>query len=627
MSKKLPYAGRTVSFEEDLRTVFSGINKSEGMTEGAIFDTENMTSDFYPAIGTRAGRSTLLSLKKRKIWGAGYSKNLYYCADDEDGKTYFYYDNEKYFEVIPCEKSFCVINSFICVFPDKMYFSELYFEAENFGEPYATLDELHVDMLDDKTLKGGECYVADGAIYTYNPSGKWQGNLTKEGDANPTPFAHQAQTEWIYISEIYGSLETDSSIGERSDGILMMTASGDTGDDTIEDWNSAKNLRGMKTGDALTLTVRYRTQGLPHETIYKTYDCVLNEVKALAAKRHYRYTFLGISVPKAVDADGNEASGGQFVRYSATVKKKVPDFGVCYTHQNRIWGAEEGKVYSSALGDPTQFTAYNTSASGAWTWQSTGSAFTGGCSFSGYPTFFKEDKILKIGGDYPSEYTTYETESVQGVKEGCGRSLAICGGYLFYVSSEGIMRYSGSFPVRVGSELGSDEKALSNAFGASSGGKYYLCSSGTLYVYDTQKGFWLIEDKDAEFNGFMLKEGALFGIKDNSIVKFNLTSGEEADEEEIFSEIYFSPFFGSTLNKKGLLRLNVNLEAEGKTRIYVSYDNEPFKKVWEASSRERKSFSVPIKLRRADMFRMKIKSYGRMKLYAISKTFYRGSRF
>lgn len=622
MSKKLPLATTGQGFDEAMTDVFSGLDRSEGITEGAVFDTCNMTGDFYPAIGTRPKRAAGAQFPGR-CYGAGYSKKLYYCAESSDGKAYFYYDNEKKFEVTATEKAFVSVNSYICVFPDKKYFSELQFEAKNFDAPAASLEELHNKVTEGSVFEGGDVYIAGDGVYSYNPSGVWD-TLTASKDE--LPFAHQAQTEWIYISDIYGSLETDKSFGTRDDGMLVMSASvSDGGDDTVKDYNNGSELHTVKIGDAVTLTIGFYSKGSKNY-IYKKYDTVLTKAKSVGT--YYDYTFAGLSVPEKIDENGEEYVLGAYKRYTARITKKVPDFTFVFNHKNRLWGAEEGKIYSSALGDPTQFTAYNTSASGAWAWESGDAGeFTGGCSFSGYPTFFKEDRIIKIGGDYPAEYATYETASVAGIKGGCGASAAVSGANLYYVSPEGIMRYSGSFPVRIGAALGQDENTISSAVGGAADGKYYLSSKGTTYVYNTLRGFWMIEDKDVDFEFFFKKDCDLFGTVGKKALKLNCGKGEEEKgDEEVSSYVEFAPFFASTLNKKGLLRINVNLEVEGTVKIFLAYDTEDFKKVWEQSTVQRKSFYVPINLRRAEMYRIKIESEGRMKLYALSRTFYRGSR-
>ena len=111
MSKKLPYLTRSLSLDAKTEFSFSGINRAEGVTEGAVYDTLNMTSDYYPAIGTRPKRKKVFSLPGNTVYGIGFSKKMYSCALDDDGKAYFYYDGAKIFEVAKNEKTFAVINS------------------------------------------------------------------------------------------------------------------------------------------------------------------------------------------------------------------------------------------------------------------------------------------------------------------------------------------------------------------------------------------------------------------------------------------------------------------------------------------------------------------------------------
>lgn len=624
MSKNLPYLKRSLSLDEKTEFSFSGINRAQGITEGAIYDTLNMTSDYYPAIGTRPKRKEVMSLPGgRKIYGIGYSKKMYCAADGEDGKAYFYYDGAQFFEVTPNEKTFAVINSYICIFPDKIYFSEKFSEAKG---NYDTLEELHEAFKKSTEIADGDIYSVGGtSLFSYNSAGVWAPKST----AQKAVWYYNAQTEWIYISEKYGSLETNEAIGFTESGEYKLEkSSADSGYDTILSYNDA--LNSVKAGDAVKLIAKYNESGKNTNFMTKSFYAKLSKIKPPGSGDYTKFVFSGLDIPLYIDKNG-EASSSAFAGgtlKSMRIQKNVPNFTTVFCHKNRLWGSEEGKIHASALGDPTEFIDYSTSASGAWTWQSADAGdFTGGCSFSGYPTFFKERKIIKIAGDYPAEYATYETDSVPGVKAGCGKSLASVGSYLYYVSGDGVMKYGGSFPSHVGTALGEKEKNLSAAVSGASGTKLYIASGGETYTLDTVRGIWLKEDESKSFDAFVNSGGDLVGLSGSFVWKMNTKENESGDNKEktVPSEIVFSPCFDGTLNKKGISKLNINLFAEGITTVCISYDGGKYEKVWEKKGADRATYNIPLVIRRASMYSVKISSTGTLKLYAVTKTRYRGS--
>ena len=621
MSKKLPYLTRSLSLDTKTEFSFSGINRAEGVTEGAVYDTLNMTSDYYPAIGTRPKRKKVFALPGKAVYGIGFSKKMYYCAEAEDGKAYFYYDGAKMFEVAKNEKTFAVINSYICVFPDKMYFSEKFSEAK---ANYDTIEALHDAFVNSATVADGDIYSVGGtSLFSYNSAGVWAPKST----AKNAVWYYNSQTEWIYISEKSGPLGINENIGyTASQEFKIEKSSTDSGYDTILSYND--DLNAVKVGNAVKLIAQYVRAGTNTRYLKKSFYAKLSKIEPYGSSDYVKFIFSGLNIPVAIDKNGNETSlAAAGTLRSVRVQKSVPDFTAVFCHKNRLWGCEEGKLYASALGDPTEFADYSSSASGAWAWQSADSApFTGGCSFSGYPTFFKERKIIKIAGDYPAEYATYETDSVPGVKAGCGESLAAVGSYLYYVSGEGVMKYGGSFPQRAGTALGDKETSLSAAVGGAGKSKYYISSKGETFVLDTVRGFWMKEDESKEFTSFSESGGDLIGLSGSEAWKMNSEETESGEKETaVPSEIVFSPCFDGTLDKKGVSRININLYSEGTAKVYISYDGAGYQKVWESPACARVTYNIPILIRRASMYNIKISSTGRIKLYAVTKTRYRGS--
>lgn len=611
MAKFLPAARKHKTFYKKRIVTFSGLDKRPGAKEGSLVKSVNLSSENYPVLSPREKRRVKKSFGQRQVYGFGFSEKFYFCAEGTDGTVYFYYDDVPYFPVSATEKTFARINGYIAVFPDKLYFSETALKAKNADSPYESVEALHEAKINDASLKSGDIYIAGTGVYAYNPQGVWHGNLTVSGDANPTPFCYQAQTEWVYIMETFGSLETDAVFGMRENGTLIMSASGASGQiDTVTDWDSAPDLVGIKTGDALTLTIRFRSVDSPHGSIYRKYETVLEKVKT--GSRRYLYTFSGIDVPKSI-TEGDRV----YERYSARMTKSVPDFSVLFAHDNRLWGASGQKIYASALGDPTVFSLYGASAASSWSVTSlSGGKFTGGCSFMGYPTFFKADSIIRIAGDYPEEYMTMETRDIAGVAPGCDKSLAVSGGTLYYASESGVCAYSGDFPRVISENLGKID--VSDAAAGADASNVYFSLGSALYCYNVRLGLWICRETSPQ-SFFASYGGEVYALSEDENTVFALSGAGALAEEsgEVHSEAEFSPIYLGSLDKKetGRIALDIEVESGSEAKFYISYDGGAYKTVFTADNGG--VYHVPVVLRRAEYFTLKVKGKGMWRLKAV----------
>ena len=198
----------------------------------------------------------------------------------------------------------------------------------------------------------------------------------------------------------------------------------------------------------------------------------------------------------AFTLDGDKGETPYTESGNMTVRRTVPMLRYICENENRLWGCDDTTIYASKLGDPFNWNVFEGLDTDSYA-VDTGSAgkFTGCVSFLGYPIFFKEDHIYKVYGSLPSNFEIMGSATL-GVADGSGRSLAIAGETLFYLSRAGIMVYSGGIPQPIGSAFGMDR--FKNAVGGSDGLKYYVSMTGPdgelLYVYDTQKGLWHTED-------------------------------------------------------------------------------------------------------------------------------------
>lgn len=276
-------------------------------------------------------------------------------------------------------------------------------------------------------------------------------------------------------------------------------------------------------------------------------------------------------------------------------------------NENRLWGCDDTTIYASKLGDPFNWNVYEGLDTDSYA-VDTGSAgkFTGCVSFLGYPIFFKEDHIYKVYGSLPSNFEIMGSATL-GVADGSGRSLAIAGETLFYLSRAGIMVYSGGIPQPIGSAFGMDR--FKNAVGGSDGLKYYVSMTGPdgelLYVYDTQKGLWHTEDA-TKARYFARFGGNLFLLNDQGEVWIagNVQNAPESTEEETVAwSAEFGDFTENDPNKKGVSKLQLRMELEegAEVQVYLKFDGGEWLKVDEKLCEAKKrSYYLPIVPRRGD---------------------------
>ena len=318
-----------------------------------------------------------------------------------------------------------------------------------------------------------------------------------------------------------------------------------------------------------------------------------------------------------------------------SVSRTVPDLLFVCENENRLWGCDKTTIYASKLGDIFNWNVYEGLATDSYS-VDTGSAgsFTACISFLGYPIFFKEDHIYKVYGSIPTNFEVMGSATL-GVAAGSDRSLAIAGEILFYHSRAGIMAYSGGIPQPVGAAFGVER--FEDAVGGSDGLKYYVSMAGKdgaylLYVYDTQRGAWHIEDatQSTHFarcagNLYLLDEGGNIWITGNI-----QNPPEEATMEDAFDWMAeFADWCEDSPNKKGVSKLLLRLEVDegAEVQLFIMFDSTG---EWIAVNGTleggvKRSYTLPIVPRRGDHYRIKLEGHGGCRVYSLAREYYDGS--
>lgn len=302
-----------------------------------------------------------------------------------------------------------------------------------------------------------------------------------------------------------------------------------------------------------------------------------------------------------------------------TLERKIPDMDFICESENRLWGcsSEAQTIYASALGDPTNFFTYSGVDTDSWA-VPVGSEgdFTGCCKLASSVLFWKETKLHKVLGSYPSEYSAYSYD-IEGLQKGCHKSLQIINEVLYYVGLHGVYTYAGNIPSLISAELG--DRVMNNAVAGTDGDSYYLSGTyeedrttfGTTLVYDIQNRMWTQEDE-----GFV-KDFARIG-KDLYFLTHGYVYLAESREDE--SELkgmswiaQFCPFYETIQGRKRYTRILLRMELpEGSwMRAAVRMDGgNKWMECRRLYGKKADVVQVQVPINRCDRFELELRGQG-----------------
>lgn len=331
-----------------------------------------------------------------------------------------------------------------------------------------------------------------------------------------------------------------------------------------------------------------------------------------------------------------------------TIERSVPDLDFICERDNRLWGVSNNDktIYCSALGIPWSFYDYSGLDTGSYA-VAVGSSgdFTGIVSYGGV-LCFKEDKVHKMLGSFPSDFymTTYD---VAGIQNGAFRSAVIISEILYYKSPLGVMAFTGYQPTNISPNLALEN--TTGGVGGTNGREYFLCVKAkdddhyTLFKYDLQLKLWIKEDDidviamaDVGSNLYMAvhttEEIDVDGqtITDD-IYTFYLTGQQNDEGMELDWFAQFVPYIetGGGVKQVGYTRLILRFDMAPGSRfkIKVRYDNGLWENAWTQPATQKLTFTVPLRIRRCDKFELRLEGKGQTKVRSIQREFVRGGWF
>lgn len=311
-----------------------------------------------------------------------------------------------------------------------------------------------------------------------------------------------------------------------------------------------------------------------------------------------------------------------------TIERRVPELKVICSSNNRLWGADDTTIWASALGDPLTWYNYDGLSTDSYT-VAVGSdgPFTMCCEYGSNVLFFKEDKLHKVIGSVPREFSIY-TYNIPGVQEGSMKSAQVINEILYYKGVEGVYAYNGGVPYLISENFGT--RRFDSARAGTDGRTYYLSMRDTsdqqwgMWTFDTDRNVWLRED-DTHALDFTNLEGDLLFLEGGGKEAFTTGRGDSGDDIKWVAEFY--PMDEITHGKKGYSKIHLRYELEPGAwmQVEIKEDLSPFRKIGTFHGERLRTSSVTMIPGRCDTFRIRLSGQGRCVLKSMVREFDVGS--
>lgn len=569
----------------DMTDAFYGYNHKLKIRRGEFYNTQNLTTAYFPMLANRNKRSTYKQLTSP---GGIIEKDALAYVDN--GALFYNGTVTPINSLTEGEKQLVSMGAYICIFPDKVYYNTA--DPTDFGSmeaDYSSLGSISYTL----------CKV-DGSEYDTAPT------MSDEEPADP----------------VNNQLWIDTS-----------------GDMTLMQYSSSAGMWSAVT--SVYTKIKFTSQGeIPR--LFSTYDGVeISGAQFEDANGSHILYLVGGEENKSEDfvvIVGLLPMAFEQTAGAVRIQRKLPNLNFVCECQNRLWGCfygNDGKknlneIYCSALGDFKNWSQFLGLSTDSWT-GSVGSdgMWTGAVNYLGYPTFFKENIIHRVTISAVGAHSIAETPC-RGVQKGSHKSLQVVNETLYYKSRSDVCAWQGGFPDSVSDALG--DVRYYDAVAGTHGDKYYismrdLANKWHLFCFDIAKGIWIRED-NLQALQFAKVDDELFCVNAQTyeLIGLNGIAGEPEGMVEWMAETGMQYY--EYPDKKYLSRYNLRLKMEegAELRIYIQYDSmgeyvQEGKVVFQGTG----TVTVPIKPRRCDHLKMRLEGHGEFRLFSIAKILEIGS--
>ena len=566
----------------DVTDVFYGYNHQAQIGGGEFYEMENLSSDNFPLMSPRKPRGLVL-------WNVnvqGMTELAGKLAYVQDG-TLWYADKATPVSGLgEGRKQMVCMGAYICIFPDKVYYNTA--DESDYGS-------MEAEYSSTGTIKYKLC-KADGTVYEKKPTVSdtapaepqngdlW---LDSSGESYSLKIYSSSLVQWATVPTVYTRIEFISSgeipkLFKEHDGVSISGSS-------IADVNGEKIIYALGVGEGAD------------------YIVVANILKEAA-----------------------EQTTG-FI----SIKRSVPEMDYICESQNRLWGCYFGKsgdvtlneIYCCALGDFKNWRQYMGLSTDSWT-ASVGAdgEWTGAVNYMGYPMFFKETAILRVGVSNTGAHSINET-AARGVQSGCAESLCVVNETLYYKARGAVCAYQGGFPSSVSEPLGAEE--YHDAAAGALADKYYIEMTNAggdryLFVYDLKRGLWMKETALRAWR-FTEAKGELYALTETGMECLIGSKGRK--EPYVSWSAESGMLYYQYPDKKYVSRYNLRIEMQpgAEMKIYIQYDSGKWELKGFVEYKGTGTVTLPIWARRCDHMRLRFVGKGDFKIYSIAKILEIGS--
>ncbi len=264
----------------------------------------------------------------------------------------------------------------------------------------------------------------------------------------------------------------------------------------------------------------------------------------------------------------------------------------------------------------------------------TKSNFTACTTYKNRAIFFTADEMYELYGNNPDQFNLVKIADV-----GCISRFALCevDGKLFFVSKEGVMKYTGTVPALISDALCSiptTDAGIYSAALSGSGRTLYVCyksaESNSFYTYNTETGLWARED-DFEGKSGASMYGKTYFATDDGVWELEKNynddpvsnDGASFDWEIVTQDIhYYCPL------KKRSASIDFYLVQSIRSRVcvYVAYDGGEFELVRALLPQSNGAVCIPLGNRDFESIRIKICGKGEAQIHYLSRVFSLGGK-
>jgi len=564
----------------EMTDTFYGYNHQFKIKDGELYDSGNLTTEYFPMLASRPKRSTAKTLARAQ--GLLSKEALAYI----DNGTLYYNGLPTAVTGLTAEvKQMVSMGAYIVIFPDKVYYN-----TED-GTDYGSLDAAY-------SYTGEVTYqmcASDGSVYS---------NISS-GDVEPeNPTSGQV---WI-----------------------------DTGTQQAKQWSTA--TASWEIMPTVYTRMTFTTQGQVG-SLFKEYDGVTVSGSSFDDINGSKLLYAAGGEAESLDdyivvVGILQASSTQTETIS--IKREAPAMDYVVECQNRLWGCFYGRsggknlneIYCCALGDFKNWSQYQGLSTDSYAASvGTDGEWTGAVNYMGSPVFFKENRIHQVSVS-PTGAHQISDIPCRGVQKGSANSAVVVNETLYYKSRSDFCAWQGGFPVSISEALGDERyyEASAGAFGQ----RYYVSMRDTanrwhLFCYDLAKKLWMREDSTHAVQ-FAAVGDELYALVGNDIISLNGTDGTPETDVVWYAETGI--MYYEYPDKKYVSRYNIrlNMEDRAEARLFVEYDSSG---VWELSGTIKRhgtgTVTLPIRPRRCDHLRVRIEGRGGVKIFSIARLLEKGS--